>query len=86
MLLQCTLSSDKEHTELGVVAFVQESLGTNTLNNNVPRVDRTRGSHEGGEDGICGKDSSSVLHGQLTDDRIISSGDLNQKLMDELLR
>ena len=62
-------------TKFRVVSLVQKYFPSDFLHYNVPRVDGPCAAHQGGEDGIGGKDIHFRMgSGQLSDDGVVSGG------------
>lgn len=63
-------------TNLRFVPLIEIDLVSNTVDHNVPRVHGAGGGHQQGQNGIGGKNVSSVIFCQLLDDGIVAGGDL----------
>lgn len=58
-----------------VVPLVKVQLVTHAVDNNVPGVDRTRGGHQQGNNGVSSKDIALIGLCQLLDNGVVAGGD-----------
>lgn len=69
---------NREQIKLRPITLIEEKLVPNTLNDNVPGIDRPGSAHEGGEDSVGGENGGFILIGEPPNNRVIGGGDFEE--------